>query len=80
MAEKLLLQAKCEDGEHIDVVTEWELSAEKVIGAFMALGIKIGVDLCGEKAHVVYEEFEKAFRQLKNEEKIKEILDLMKGE
>ena len=78
MAERLLIQAKCEDGENVLVSTEWEISEEKVMGAFIALGMKLGVELGGENAHKVFKMFEKAFRGLQNAEKAEELLEMVK--
>ncbi len=76
----MLIQAKCEDGENVQILTEWEMPQGKVIGAFVALGVKIGVDICGDNAHLVYKEFEEVFRRLQNKETLTEVLEMVKGE
>lgn len=77
MAEILLIQAKCEDGENIEISTEWEMPKEKVIGAFVALGIKIGVDILGDNANLVYKMFAEAFQKLQNKETLEEALKMV---
>ena len=80
-SKKILLQARCEDGENICLSTEWsDMEAEKIIDAFIVLGIRVGIDLCGENAHVVYKEFEKAFHSLQAPGKAKEVIEMMKEE
>lgn len=80
MAEMLLIQARCEDGENIEISTEWEMPREKVIGAFVALGIKIGADILGDNADLVYKEFEEVFRNLQGKEVLQEVLKMVEGE
>ncbi len=80
MVKNLLIQARCEDGENICISTEWnDMDDEKIIGAFIVLGIKVGVDLCGENAHVVYKKFEKLFHNLQAPGRAKEIIEMMEG-
>ncbi len=77
----LLIQAKCEDGENLEVSTEWDnISPEKMIGAFVALGVKIGVDLCGENAQAFYKMVGAAFQRLQDKEVLEDVLAMVEGE
>lgn len=80
MAENLLIQARCEDGENIEVSTEWDTDANKVVGAFVVLGIKIGVELCGENAQAFYKEIGAVFKRLQDKEVAQEVLKMVEKE
>ena len=46
----------------------------------MTLGVKIGVELLGDKAHIVYKEFERMFRKLQDKETEAEIRGIIEEE
>lgn len=79
---RLLLCAKCEDGENIHVATEWDkMTSEQVIGVFAVLGAKIASNIAGaEGARKVYESFERIFRNMQDREVDSELRKMIEEE